>query len=127
MLYLPYFQSSITESVENSPVTPQIIKERTPRNIYNPTGTKYSSSDSLDQQAKLSSISVAKTETTSARSSSSQDADQSRDLSLSHSINLETEWIEQDEPGVYITIRILPGGTRELRRVRFRYKLKLTC
>ena len=33
---------------------------------------------------------------------------------------METEWVEQDEPGVYITIRALPGGTRELRRVRFR-------
>jgi hypothetical protein len=33
---------------------------------------------------------------------------------------METEWVEQDEPGVYITIRALPGGSRELRRVRFR-------
>ncbi|KAK1326634.1 Protein Brevis radix-like 1 [Acorus calamus] len=31
----------------------------------------------------------------------------------------ETEWVEQDEPGVYITIRALTDGTRELRRVRF--------
>uniref|UniRef100_A0A1D1YUW3 Protein BREVIS RADIX n=1 Tax=Anthurium amnicola TaxID=1678845 RepID=A0A1D1YUW3_9ARAE len=30
-----------------------------------------------------------------------------------------TEWVEQDEPGVYITIRQLPDGARELRRVRF--------
>lgn len=31
------------------------------------------------------------------------------------------EWVAQDQPGVYITIRRLPDGTRELRRVRFRY------
>jgi len=31
-----------------------------------------------------------------------------------------TEWIIQDEPGVYITVRELADGTRELRRVRFR-------
>jgi hypothetical protein len=32
-----------------------------------------------------------------------------------------TEWVEQDEPGVCITIREFGDGTRELRRVRFRY------
>ena len=32
-----------------------------------------------------------------------------------------SEWVEQDEPGVYITLVSLPGGTRELKRVRFRY------
>jgi hypothetical protein len=31
-----------------------------------------------------------------------------------------TEWIEEDEPGVCLTIRELGDGTRELRRVRFR-------
>ena len=29
--------------------------------------------------------------------------------------------MEQDEPGVYITIRATASGGRELRRVRFRY------
>lgn len=33
----------------------------------------------------------------------------------------ETEWVEQDEPGVYITLTSLPGGVRDLKRVRFRY------
>uniref|UniRef100_A0A0D3G736 FYVE-type domain-containing protein n=1 Tax=Oryza barthii TaxID=65489 RepID=A0A0D3G736_9ORYZ len=32
----------------------------------------------------------------------------------------ESEWVEQDEPGVYITLTALPGGTRDLKRVRFR-------
>jgi hypothetical protein len=31
-----------------------------------------------------------------------------------------TEWIEEDDPGVCLTIRELGDGTRELRRVRFR-------
>jgi len=30
------------------------------------------------------------------------------------------EWIEQDEPGVYITIIVLPNGQKGLKRVRFR-------
>ncbi|GJX99192.1 Brevis radix-like protein 2 [Tanacetum coccineum] len=50
----------------------------------------------------------------SARTSSSREADQSGESAI------ENEWIEQDEPGVYVTIRTLPGGARELRRVRFR-------
>lgn len=57
----------------------------------------------------------------SIRSSSSREADRSCDLSISNASDLEAEWVEQDEPGVYITIRALPGGKRELRRVRFRY------
>lgn len=33
----------------------------------------------------------------------------------------ENEWVEQDEPGVYITFTSLPGGAKDLKRVRFRY------
>ncbi|XP_047317811.1 PH, RCC1 and FYVE domains-containing protein 1 [Impatiens glandulifera] len=29
------------------------------------------------------------------------------------------EWVEQDEPGVYITLTSLPGGAKDLKRVRF--------
>ncbi|KAJ4824781.1 Protein Brevis radix-like 4 [Turnera subulata] len=127
------------ESAEDSPVTPP-LRERLPRNLYRPTGmgTGYSSSDALDHHPnqsrhycdsvltstpKLSSISGAKTETSSMdasiRSSSSREADRSEDMSISNASDMETEWVEQDEPGVYITIRALPGGKRELRRVRF--------
>lgn len=38
---------------------------------------------------------------------------------FSNACDMDTEWIQEDEPGVYITIRQLPDGTRELRRVRF--------
>ncbi|XP_031388799.1 PH, RCC1 and FYVE domains-containing protein 1-like [Punica granatum] len=34
----------------------------------------------------------------------------------------ETEWVEQDEPGVYITLTSLPGGAKDLKRVRFSRK-----
>ncbi|XP_039023890.1 protein Brevis radix-like 4 [Hibiscus syriacus] len=133
-------ESSKMESAEESPVTPPLTKERLPRNLHHPTGMgmAYSSSDSLDQHPmqsrhycdsgltstpKLSSISGAKTEISSMdasmRSSSSREADRSRELSISNASDLETEWVEMDEPGVYITIRALPGGKRELRRVRF--------
>ncbi|KAL0315813.1 UNVERIFIED_CONTAM: protein Brevis radix-like 4 [Sesamum radiatum] len=130
--------SSKMESIEDSPVTPPLGRERLPRTLYRPTGTgmEYSSSDSFDHQSmhsrsnydscgvastpKLSSISGAKTEMSSMdasmRTSSSRDAG---DISISNASDLETEWVEQDEPGVYITIRALADGRRELRRVRF--------
>ncbi|WCJ39460.1 BREVIS RADIX-like 3 [Euphorbia peplus] len=134
-------ESPKLESAKDSPVTPPLGKERTPRNFYRPTGLGHSPSESLDQQhpmqsrqyydsavpgstPKLSSISGAKTEEASSigescRSSSSREVDHSGELSISNASDMETEWVEQDEPGVYITIRALPGGTRELRRVRF--------
>ncbi|PKI64299.1 hypothetical protein CRG98_015306 [Punica granatum] len=122
------------ESAKDSPVTPALSKERLPRNFQCPTGTKYSSSDSLDQRPmqsrhyydsaglaltpKVSGTSVAKTETSSVDGSISS-RDHSGELSVSNASDMETEWVEEDEPGVYITIRALPGGVRELRRVRF--------
>ncbi|GMH16032.1 hypothetical protein Nepgr_017873 [Nepenthes gracilis] len=82
-----------------------------------------SEDEGLASKPKFSNISRANIETSSmdasARSSSSREADCSGELSVSNASDMETEWIEQDEPGVYITIRALPGGTRELRRVRF--------
>ncbi|CAA2989583.1 Hypothetical predicted protein [Olea europaea subsp. europaea] len=131
--------SSKIESAEASPVTPPLGRERLPHTLHRPTGMAFSSSDSLDQQSmhsrynydsfgvastpKLSSISGAKTETSSMdasmRTSSSKDVDRSGEISISNASDLETEWVEQDEPGVYITIKALPDGRRELRRVRF--------
>lgn len=32
----------------------------------------------------------------------------------------DNEWVEQDEAGVYITLTSLPGGVKDLKRVRFR-------
>ena len=34
------------------------------------------------------------------------------------------EWVEQDEPGVYITLVSLPGGAKDLKCVRFRYVMR---
>lgn len=137
-LPLPQLQSSKVESARDSPMTPPLSKERLPRNFHRPIGMGYSSSDSLDQHhmqsrqycetsglastPKLSSISGVKTETSSIDGSvrTSSEADRSGEFSISNASDMETEWVEQDEPGVYITIRALPGGARELRRVRFR-------
>ncbi|CAN8321856.1 unnamed protein product [Cochlearia groenlandica] len=126
-------EGSQIQSTKNSPVTPPLDKERPHNNIPGMTGTGYSSPDSLDHQPiqtpkhhgsatpKLSSISGTKTETSSidgsARSSSVDRSEE--EVSVSNASDMESEWVEQDEPGVYITIRALPNGNRELRRVRF--------
>ncbi|XP_019415106.1 PREDICTED: protein Brevis radix-like 4 isoform X1 [Lupinus angustifolius] len=134
-------ESSKHESVEDIPATPPLTRERLPRNLYRPTGIAmgYSSSDSFDVQSmqsrhhndstgmnstpKVSTISAAKTEISSMdasiRSCSSREADYSEDISISNVSDMETEWVEEDEPGVYITIKAMPGGKREIKRVRF--------
>ncbi|XP_027336718.1 protein Brevis radix-like 2 isoform X2 [Abrus precatorius] len=113
-------ESSKIESSRDSPVTPPLSKERAPRHFHHPMGMGYSG---LASTPKLSNIGAPKTERSSidgsVRTSSSGEEDHSGELSISNASDMETEWVEQDEPGVYITIRALPGGTRELRRVRF--------
>ncbi|KAI4387351.1 hypothetical protein MLD38_005190 [Melastoma candidum] len=130
---------SRVESAKDSPVTPPLHKERLPRNIQHPAaGIGYSSSDSVEKRRftpshpysdtaspattkKLSSISGTKMETSSVDGSvsSEEEAEHSGELSMSNASEMDSEWVEQDEPGVYITIRALPNGARELRRVRF--------
>lgn len=142
-------ESSKRESIEDFPVTPPLSRERPPCNLFRAggggMGMGYSSSDSFDHHSMQSSrhyydpndvnstpkasstiSAAAKTDISSSmdvdasiRSSSSREADRSGDLSISNASDLDTEWVEQDEPGVYITIRALPGGKKELRRVRF--------
>ncbi|KAL0763556.1 hypothetical protein Bca101_079707 [Brassica carinata] len=105
-----------------------------PRSKDENTNTKryHRDSSGLATTPKLSSISGTRTETSSvdmsARSSGSSreeeeeeedDGDYSMEVSVSNASDMETEWVEQDEDGVYITIRALPDGSRELRRLRF--------
>ncbi|KAL6554924.1 hypothetical protein OROGR_006182 [Orobanche gracilis] len=125
--------TSKTESIGNSPVTPPLDRELLPR-----SSKRHLSSDSSDLQSahscggigstpKLSSISGGgKTETSSMEAStsstttsSSRGADRSGEISISNASDSETEWVEQDEPGVYITMRALPDGRKEIKRVRF--------
>eukprot|EP00252_Welwitschia_mirabilis_P023895 TRINITY_DN6883_c0_g1_i1.p1 TRINITY_DN6883_c0_g1~~TRINITY_DN6883_c0_g1_i1.p1 ORF type:complete len:315 (+),score=10.93 TRINITY_DN6883_c0_g1_i1:250-1194(+) len=111
------------ESSEDSPVTPPLHNERLPRNFYRQCarGVGYSSSDSQSGSLAATPNLSSKTDVSSMRTSSSREADRPDDISVSASnvSEQEIEWVEEDEPGVYITIRSLPGGFRELRRVRF--------
>ncbi|XP_021725610.1 protein BREVIS RADIX-like [Chenopodium quinoa] len=101
-------------SVMESPMT---NKEWIPRNYYQPSSKSFFPPEPSDHGYNAGS---------SAYGMGAQHMDPSRtttssrdDVSVSNASELETEWVEQDEPGVYITIRQLADGTRELRRVRF--------
>lgn len=114
-----------------SPMAPSVNKEWTPRNYYKPSGSKgYLPPDHLDQGSSNQHYSAGSSTYGAGgpRYEASMDASRtttsSRDepsVSVSNASEVETEWVEEDEPGVYITIRQLADGTRELRRVRFRY------
>ncbi|TKY70116.1 BREVIS RADIX [Spatholobus suberectus] len=93
-------------SAQESPMASSLNKDWTPRSHYKP-------SEAMDQGGGQnlhagSSVEASRT-TTSSRD----------EPSMSNASDLEAEWIEQDEPGVYITIRQLADGTKDLRRVRF--------
>ncbi|KAL0754684.1 hypothetical protein Bca101_092352 [Brassica carinata] len=108
---------------ENSPATPPLNKEcpggkclLTANQARTQTQSRYHrDSSGLATTPKLSSISGTRTETSSvdmsARSSGSsreeeeEDGDYSMEVSVSNASDMETEWVEQDEDGAYITIR----------------------
>ncbi|KAK3182829.1 hypothetical protein Dsin_030115 [Dipteronia sinensis] len=96
--------------------SPMMNKEWTPRNHYKPSGDNNAGGSSgggygAGGPTRAETSFDASRTTTSSRDEPS--------VSVSNASEVETEWVEQDEPGVYITIRQLADGTRELRRVRF--------
>ncbi|XWS38834.1 hypothetical protein CRYUN_Cryun19dG0164600 [Craigia yunnanensis] len=102
------------------------MAHQTPRNYYKPSGGKgYFPSDQGGAQHYNAGPSAFRAGGGS-RGEASFDASRmttsSRDdpsVSVSNASEMEAEWVEEDEPGVYITIRQLVDGNRELRRVRF--------
>ncbi|KAK4435545.1 protein Brevis radix-like 1 [Sesamum alatum] len=118
--------SKLGSARESPRMTPSLNREWTPR--YRPPGGKdyfppeslhggnqhcgvgSSAYTSAGPKGEMSSMEASRT-TTSSRDEAS--------VSISNASDVESEWIEEDEPGVYITIRQLADGTRELRRVRF--------
>ncbi|GKV10592.1 hypothetical protein SLEP1_g21934 [Rubroshorea leprosula] len=116
------------ESVRESPMASSLNKDWTPRIYPKPSGGKgYIPPDHMDQvgnQYYNAGLSVnpgggPRGETTFDASRTTTSSRDEPSLSVSNASEIEAEWVEQDEPGVYITIRQLADGTRELRRVRF--------
>ncbi|KAJ8774239.1 hypothetical protein K2173_009670 [Erythroxylum novogranatense] len=91
------------DSAKDSPIAPAF----TPGNYHGHPGSKghFPSEHSYGGYSMAGPKGDASRTTTSSRDDNASD--------------VEAEWVEEDEPGVYITIRQLADGTRELRRVRF--------
>lgn len=116
--------SRLGSARESLMMTPSINRDWTPR-TSKPSGFQnYFPSESLQQpshqhygagsrggpKGEMSAMDPSRM-TTSSRDEAS--------ASISNASDFDSEWIEEDQPGVYITIRQLADGTRELRRVRF--------
>ena len=99
-------------SVMESPMT---NKEWIPRNYYQPASKSFFHPENTAIGSSGYGMGGPNMDPSRITTSSRDD-----EVSVSNASELETEWIEEDEPGVYITIRQLADGTRELRRVRFR-------
>ncbi|KAH9606528.1 hypothetical protein KSS87_018918, partial [Heliosperma pusillum] len=101
-------------SVMESPMT---NKEWIPRNFYQPPGTKpyYPPSEPSENgypAGFANGYSVGTPKESSYMDPSRTTTSSRDDVSVSNASELETEWVEQDEQGVYITIRQLADGSR---------------
>ncbi|PQP97327.1 protein Brevis radix-like 2 [Prunus yedoensis var. nudiflora] len=114
-------ESSKVESARDSPVTPPLSKECLPRNFHRPMGMGHSSSDSLDHHPMQSRpyCDTSGLASTPKLSSISGRQIAQESFQLATLVIWRLSGLNRMNKGVYITIRALPGGTRELRRVRF--------
>jgi Transcription factor regulating root and shoot growth via Pin3 len=133
------FYSRVGSTRESPAVTPPLGKELGSRagSTYRPSSTAscsgkgmyYAPSGSVPDPTDHIfghhfNLNSASTTGALAMDAASRATTSSRDeasVSVSNVSDLDaTEWIEEDQPGVYVTIRELGDGTRELRRIRFR-------
>ncbi|KAL5099852.1 hypothetical protein RYX36_004179 [Vicia faba] len=97
------------QTVRNSPVAAWLNNDSMLRNQYcSPSGFTMSQGSSSNRQMHEAGSSM------EASRASSRD-----ELFFSNAVGIESECVEQVEPGVFVTIRRLPDGNKELRRVRF--------
>ena len=102
---------------ENSEVSAHSLRVSGPPDVENLNRRGHSSSDEMLSASSRADDSSRK----DARSLlNGEDGYKSRSAVSIPSNQVQAEWIEQYEPGVYITLTTLRDGTRDLKRVRFR-------
>jgi hypothetical protein len=102
---------------ENSEVSAHTHRVSGPPEAENPNRRGHCSSDEMLSASSRADDSSNK----DARSLfNGEDGYKSRSAVSLPSNQVQAEWIEQYEPGVYITLTTLRDGTRDLKRVRFR-------
>ena len=102
---------------ENSELSAHSLRVSGPPDVENLNRRGHSSSDEMLSASSRADDSSSK----DARSLlNGEDGYKSRSAVSIPSNQVQAEWIEQYEPGVYITLTTLCDGTRDLKRVRFR-------
>jgi len=102
---------------DNSEVSALSLRVSGPPDVENLNRRGHSSSDEMLSASSRADDSSRK----DARSLlNGEDGYKSRSAVSIPSNQVQAEWIEQYEPGVYITLTTLRDGTRDLKRVRFR-------
>ncbi|KAE9596886.1 hypothetical protein Lal_00007315 [Lupinus albus] len=100
--------------LRESPMTSSLNKDWTTTSHYKPSANRgYNPAEPCKRSARVEFHAGSSMEPSRTTTSSIDDP------SISNANEVEAEWIEEYEPGVYITIRQLADSTRELRRVRF--------
>ncbi|GLU16563.1 hypothetical protein SLE2022_329910 [Rubroshorea leprosula] len=102
---------------------PQLLGEQPGTNGRNGHPDTKLTNGSLGVRTSNSSVSEVANGKESGPSQDGENGMKSRNSTLVAVVNqVEAEWIEQYEPGVYITLVALQDGTRDLKRVRFSRK-----
>jgi len=102
---------------ENSELSAHSLRVSGPPDVENLNRRGHSSSDEMLSASSRADDSSSK----DARSLlNGEDGYKSQSAVSIPSNQVQAEWIEQYEPGVYITLTTLCDGTRDLKRVRFR-------
>ena len=102
---------------ENSELSAHSLRVSGPPDVENLNRRGHSSSDEMLSASSRADDSSSK----DARSLLNGEDDYKSQSAVSIPSNqVQAEWIEQYEPGVYITLTTLRDGTRDLKRVRFR-------
>lgn len=119
--YSPPYQSCSPSPTASDSSLPPIAQPNSPMTFheqyFNSSGNLLTSSESSINQSQLAQSEGVPSEVKGRTKSRSKVEPLCGD---------GAEWVEQDEPGVYITLSTLPGGMRDLKRVRFRYAVQLT-
>ncbi|KAK9675850.1 hypothetical protein RND81_11G035900 [Saponaria officinalis] len=118
------------DEAEKSKAAKEVIKSLTSQlkemaeNVQDGNHT-HSKSDSISGQSSSSTHNTSDNRLTSLMSPRSELNLKTMDAVLTNGTKQhpeKSEWVVQDEPGVYITLCSLPGGGNELKRVRFSRK-----
>ncbi|XP_077209888.1 protein Brevis radix-like 1 [Tasmannia lanceolata] len=105
----PKEQTAINTSPYNTAEESTVVSSGS--SVQNPDLSHHCYSDDIQQSLSHNHLSMIKNTSSSDGASTSSPK--------TYFYDQEIEWVEEDQPGVSLTIRSFPDGTREIRRTRF--------